>query len=90
MPNDVLEAMARCLPVIASRIAGSEELVLDGKTGLLFPSEDVNALRSALKKMLTDGAMRRSMGEASRRRVEEFYSWQNTAKQYEQLLEKVK
>jgi len=90
MPNAVLEAMASGLPVIASRIAGNEELVVDGETGILFPTEDVDSLRVALKKILNDVSLRRQMGEASRRRVEERYSWENTAKQYALLLKRVK
>jgi glycosyltransferase involved in cell wall biosynthesis len=89
MPNAVLEAMASGLPVIASRIAGSEELVVNGETGLLFPSEDVNALRAALKQLLADSSLRQNMGIASRRRVEAHYSWQSAAQQYALLLEKV-
>ena len=90
MPNAVLEAMASGLPIIASRIAGSEELVLNGETGLLFPSEDVNALRAALIRMLTNPTLRQSMGAASRRRVEAHYSWESAAKQYALLLERIK
>ena len=90
MPNVVLEAMASGLPVIASRIAGNEELVLDGETGLLFPSEDVEALCVALRTLLTDTSQRQVMGNASRRRVQALYSWENTARQYELLLERVK
>lgn len=90
MPNVVLEAMASGLPVIASRIAGNEELVVDGETGLLFPSEDVEALCVALRTLLTDASQRQIMGNASRRRVEALYSWENTAQQYTLLLERVK
>lgn len=89
MPNVVLEAMASGLPVIASRIAGNEELVMDGETGILFPSEDVGLLHVALKQLLNDSALRQKMGSASRQRVEEHYSWENTAKQYALLLEQL-
>jgi glycosyltransferase involved in cell wall biosynthesis len=89
MPNAVLEAMASGLPVIATRISGSEELVVDGETGLLVPSEDVRALQSALRRLLTDPALRRNMGLASRRRAEGHYSWENAARQYALLLEQV-
>ena len=89
MPNAVLEAMASGLPVIASRIAGNEELVVDGETGILFPSEDVDSLRNALHKLIVNISLRQEMGTASRRRVEEHYSWENTAKQYALLLESV-
>lgn len=90
MPNAMLEAMASGLPVIASCIAGSEELVVDGKTGYLVPSEDIEALQEALKKLLGDSALRKQMGLASRQHVEENYSWEYTARQYALLLEKVK
>jgi glycosyltransferase involved in cell wall biosynthesis len=89
MPNAMLEAMASGLPIIASCIAGNEELVVDGETGILFSSEDVDALAIALRKLMTDTALRQQMGLASRRRVEEHYSWENTAKQYAFLLERI-
>jgi len=90
MPNVVIEAMASGLPVIASRIAGNEELVMDGETGILFPSEDIDSLRDALHKLIVNSSLRQEMGVASRQRVEDCYSWENTAKQYAILLEKVK
>jgi glycosyltransferase involved in cell wall biosynthesis len=90
MPNAVLEAMASGLPVIASRIAGSEELVVNGETGYLFPYEDVTSLRNSLQNLLGDPSLRQQMGIASRRRVEEHHSWENTARQYANRLEQVK
>ena len=90
MPNAVLEAMASGLPIIASRIAGNEELVVDGETGILFPSEDMEALCLALRQLLADGTQRQLMGNASRRRAEALYSWESTAQQYTLLLERVK
>jgi glycosyltransferase involved in cell wall biosynthesis len=90
MPNAVLEAMASGLPVIASCIAGNEDLVIDGETGYLVPSEDVEALQMALKKILMGPALREQMGTASRQHVEAHYSWESTAQQYALLLEKVK
>jgi glycosyltransferase involved in cell wall biosynthesis len=90
MPNALLEAMASGLPVVASCIAGSEELVIDGETGYLVPSEDIEALQTSLKKLLIDSKLREQMGRASRRYVEANYSWESTAQQYALLLEKVK
>jgi glycosyltransferase involved in cell wall biosynthesis len=90
MPNAVLEAMASGLPVIASRIAGNEELVIDGETGFLVKSENIEELRSALRNLITESSLRQKMGAASCERVEQFYSWENTAAAYALLLEKVK
>ena len=87
MPNAVLEAMASGLPVIATRIAGNEELVVEGETGFLVPSEDVDALRDALRKLLTDPTLREKMGIASRLCVEQNYTWQKVAEQYQMFLE---
>jgi glycosyltransferase involved in cell wall biosynthesis len=87
MPNAVLEAMSSGLPVVATRIAGSEELVLDGETGLLVQTENVNELRDALRKILTDSVLREKMGIASRLRVEQNYTWHKVAEAYQTILQ---
>jgi len=89
MPNVVLEAMASGLPVIASHIAGNEELVVDGQTGRLVPPEDADALREALKPFLVEAQLREQMGGAARRRVETSFSWERVAEQVELALQKV-
>ena len=88
MPNAVLEAMASGLPVVATKIAGNEELVVDGETGKLVPTEDVDSLRESLRPLLVDAQMREQMGRAARQRVESSFSWNRVAEQYELILEK--
>ncbi len=90
MPNAVLEAMASGLPVVATRIAGSEELVADRLTGALVPSENADLLREALKPLLVDGNLRRQLGHASRLRVEQSFGWKQVAEQYRSLLEEAR
>lgn len=85
MPNAVLEAMASGLPVVASAIAGSEELVLPGLTGQLVPSEDAPALAAALAPLLGDIPLLETMGAAGRERVERHYSWSSAATRYLEL-----
>jgi glycosyltransferase involved in cell wall biosynthesis len=81
-----LEAMASGLPAIATRIAGSEELVMDGVTGKLVGAEDIESLRSALGELIVDESARREMGEAARERVEKEYSWESAASRYIETL----
>jgi len=89
MPNAVLEAMSSGLPVVATRIAGSEELVLDGVTGLLVNAEDVDSLRDGLRRLIVEEKIRMQMGQASRQRVETEYSWENVARQYSEKLQAI-
>lgn len=67
-----LEAMACGKPVVAARAAAVPETVLDGATGLLVDPDDSEALAGALAGLLADPGRRRSMGEAGRRRVEQY------------------
>lgn len=71
----VLEASACRVPVVASRVGGLPEVVDDGSTGLLVPSDDAPALANALLLLATDEPRRRAMGAAGRRLVELRYRW---------------
>jgi glycosyltransferase involved in cell wall biosynthesis len=88
MPNAVLEAMASGLPVLATRIAGNEELV-SAETGVLVPPEDAAALQAALEALLVDAGLRQRMGSAARQRVEQNYSWHGVAQAYLDLMRKI-
>jgi len=66
-PNTLVEAMACGVPVVGFDNTGVREMVRDGKTGLLAPSEDSAALQQALQRVLDDDAWRRQMGEKARR-----------------------
>jgi len=70
-----VESMAAGLPVIASRHGGLETSVVDGETGFLIPPGDAEAMAQCLKKLLGDPELRRSMGAAGRRRMEEQFDW---------------
>jgi glycosyltransferase involved in cell wall biosynthesis len=74
LPLTVLEAMAAATPVVATRVGGTPEAVVDGETGLLVPPGDVDALTRALDDLLGDAGRARRFGDAGRRRVAERFS----------------
>jgi L-malate glycosyltransferase len=71
----LLEASASGLPVVATRVGGTAETVVDGVTGLLVPVDDPAALAEALVALADDPERRRRMGEAGRAMVVADYRW---------------
>lgn len=71
----IIEAAACGVPAVASRIYGITDAMEDGKTGLLFPAGNVEALTQALLKLIKDRKLREEMGEMARvRALERFPS----------------
>jgi glycosyltransferase involved in cell wall biosynthesis len=68
-PTVVLEAMACAKPVVATRIDGALEQVIDNVTGLLVPAEDVPALADAMARVLQDKKASAQWGTAGREHV---------------------
>jgi phosphatidyl-myo-inositol dimannoside synthase len=69
------EASACAVPVVAGRSGGIPEGVRHGETGLLVEAERPEAVEAALRRLLDDGELRRRLGQAGRRLVEEHYNW---------------
>lgn len=68
-PNAILEAMATGLPIVATRIGGIVDLLEDGRTGLLVPPGDAEALAMALGRILRDASFRACLGSRARTRA---------------------
>jgi glycosyltransferase involved in cell wall biosynthesis len=81
----ILEAMARGLPVVATRAGGSPEVVVDGETGLLVAPGDAASLTEALLSLGRDTKLGRRMGLAGRRRVEAGFDVRHMVQSYEAL-----
>jgi glycosyltransferase involved in cell wall biosynthesis len=82
LPLVCLEAMASGRAVVASRVDGIPDAVLDGETGVLVPPDDAGALAGALDSLLGDGAWTERLGAAGMRRVRETFAWPIVAHQY--------
>lgn len=80
-----LEAAASGLPVVASRVGGLPEIVLDGETGVLVPPEDPAALAEALAALIREPERRRALGRAARARAVDRYDWRACAGAMERL-----
>ena len=87
MPNVLLEAMAAGLPVVATQVEGTSELVIDGQTGVLVPAKTPPALADGIKRLLADPASAKALGAAGRDRVTAEFSWERMVAQYEKLYE---
>jgi glycosyltransferase involved in cell wall biosynthesis len=86
LPNTILEAMARGLPVVSTRLAAIEEAVTDGEHGLLAPPDDHLALAAALERLVNDRQLRVQLGTAARARVLERYDRDSFASRVHALL----
>jgi glycosyltransferase involved in cell wall biosynthesis len=89
MPNSVLEAMAAGLPVVATAVGGTPEVVVDGETGLLVPPHDPVALAGAIEKLLADREMATAFGRAGRARVEAHFGEGVMLERLEALLDRL-
>ena len=74
LPISVIEAMHRGIPVVASDVPGTAELVVDGQTGFLVRAEDVEGYASRLRLLLDNEVLRKTMGERSLARARSGFS----------------
>lgn len=87
--NTILEAMASGLPVVATAVGGNPELVSDGTTGRIVPSDDIEALAAALVALARDPQGAVAWGRAGLAYVERRFSLQAMVGAYQRLYEDV-
>lgn len=87
--NTILEAMASGLPVIATQVGGNAELVEHGRTGLLLPSGDEQALAQAILELATQPERARAMGRAGRGLAQQRFSLQAMVSTYQGLYQRM-
>jgi len=74
MGRVVVEAMASAKPVVATRVGGIPEVIIDNETGLLVKPKDTDGLAKNIITLLKDERMAKSMGEAGRKRARDIFS----------------
>jgi len=89
LPYAVIEAMAASKPVVATNVAGNNELVVNGKTGILCASKNPDALSEAIISLLNDKDKIINMGKKGFNLIKKNYSITNIIKQLEQEIEAV-
>lgn len=82
----VLEAARYGVPAVGADAPGLRDSIVDGETGLLVPSGDPTRLRDALHRLLTDAALRRTLGENARARADGF-RWEQAATETLRVIE---
>jgi glycosyltransferase involved in cell wall biosynthesis len=81
----VLEAMAAERPVVVTDVGENKHVVDNGENGFVVPSKSVDAMVSALEKLITSKTLRENMGAKAGTRAREFYSVEHMARAYERL-----
>jgi glycosyltransferase involved in cell wall biosynthesis len=74
LPNAIMEASALGLPVVATRVGGTPEVVDEGATGFLVDPDDAAAMVDHVDRLLGDEPLRTQMGQAGRRKMESEFS----------------
>jgi colanic acid/amylovoran biosynthesis glycosyltransferase len=85
LPTSVLEAMALGVPVVATAVSGLSEAVIDGRTGLVVPQHDPEALAAAIERLLSDDALAARLAAAARRHVEDRFALECSAARLREL-----
>jgi L-malate glycosyltransferase len=93
-PNSLVEAMAASVPIVATRVGGNIDAVVDGENGILVPVQRPQELAEALRRLVGDASLRRAMGMAGCDRARGRYSAREAVgsleSMYERLLEGAK
>jgi glycosyltransferase involved in cell wall biosynthesis len=89
LPTVIMEAMAAGLPVISTPLGGIPEMVEPGVNGELVPERDPVALGAAIERLFADPEQARRFGNRGREIAREKFSIETSARQLQQLFEKV-
>jgi len=85
MSNTLLEAMSSGLPVVATRVGGSPEVVEENRSGLLFAPGNLDQLSDCLSQLAQQASLGRALGEAARQQIAARFSFERMVDSYSRL-----
>jgi glycosyltransferase involved in cell wall biosynthesis len=90
LPTVLLEAMSCALPVVATNVGGTSEVISNGSNGFLVPPKSPERMSEHILRLLDDDTLREEIGKAARKTILEHYTWNtiadNVTKCYEDIL----
>ena len=89
LPTAVMEAASLGKPIIATDVGGTNEIITDGESGILYPPRDVNRLTEALVSLTGNLTKARQMGINALSRARAEFNWDEIINQYEEILKEV-
>lgn len=89
-PSSILEAMSCELPVIATNVPGSSEIVKDGSTGFLVPPKSPKLLAKRMLQLLEEKELNSKMGKKARKIVVKKYNWGKITNEYDKIYNSIR
>ena len=86
LPNVLMEGLGSGKAIVASRVAGIPDVIVDGENGLLVPEKEPGPLADALRTLADFPEQRREMGRRARDTVEEELNWDRVSRRYFDVL----
>lgn len=87
--NSLLEAMAMGIPVVATDVGGTKEVILHERTGFLVSSGNVEGMAKAILRLVSNTVLRKKLGLAGRKRIEDDFSFRSRLSRIETLYEEI-
>jgi glycosyltransferase involved in cell wall biosynthesis len=87
LSNSLLEAMAMGLPVVATSVSGTPDVIDAGENGILIPSDSPDMLAGAMSRIISNPELSQRLGQNARRKVQSHFSLESVACRYSKLYE---
>lgn len=88
MSNAVVEAFCVGLPIITTKVSGTEDIIIDGENGFLLERNDITGMEKAMRKLMSDENLRKKMGDINKTKSE-IFNMNKIFIQWENILKKV-